>query len=300
MKRSSTLLFTLLLALSCISAAVADDTALPSGKICWLCNDYGESEAKLVEEYNQYNPNVQVDIEIYPRATLMEVIEVKLGAGDTSYDVLFVDQPLFASYSWKDYLLPLDDYFTEEQLSVFTDADLKAGYVGNELIALPFMSSSQVLIVKYDLLAEAGISLDEDYINLSKRITWEDFSDICVQFMETRGQQNNVYQLLALGNFLVVDAIAADGVTVEGVLNTEPWIKAMQYYQNTYIADSITPIGATDDELWDPDKRSSGMAVNVKSKIGFKRFLQNTGHMAVHKRHVMLISILRKIDHQLV
>jgi len=262
MKKSFALFFAILLAVSCFSVSVADESTLPSGKICWLCNDYGESEAKLVEEYNKYNPNVQVDIEIYPRATLMEVIEVKLGAGDTSYDVLFVDQPLIASYAWKDYLLPLNDYFTEDQLSVFTEADLKAGYVGDELIALPLMSSSQVLMVNYDLLAQAGITLDEDYINLTKRITWEDFRDICVQFMDTMdpdrsnglwafawGQQNNVYQLLALGNSLGADAIAADGVTVEGVLNTEPWIKAMQFYQDTYIADSITPIGATDDEL---------------------------------------------------
>lgn len=262
MKRIVTLLLALLFIVGCFGVGALAENELPSGTIRWLCNDYGESQAKLVEQYNLYNPNVKVEIEIYPRATLMEVIEVKLGAGDTNYDVIFVDQPLVASYAWKDYMLPLNEYFDKEQLSLFTDADLKAGYVSDNLIALPLMSSSQVLMVNFDLLSEAGITLDNEYLTLEKRFTWEEFMEICKQFMQTMdpsrekgywafawGQQNNVYQLLALGNSLGADAIADDGVTIEGVLNTEPWIKAMQFYQDTFIAENITPIGTTDDEM---------------------------------------------------
>lgn len=256
-KRFLSLFLALAMVLCIVNAASAENVTIK-----WLCNDYGDSQAKMVEEYKKVNSDVNVEIEIYPRATLMEVIEVKLGAGDTSYDVIFVDQPLVTSYAWKDYLLPLDEYFTAEQLALFTDADLKAGYAYDELFALPLMSSSQVLMVNKDLLKEAGIELDPGYLDLSKRLTWEQLMDIAKQFQAAMdpdhkkgywgfgfGQQNNVYQILALGNSLGEDGIGPDGVTVEGVLNTEGWKKAMQLYQDCYISYGISPNGSTDDEI---------------------------------------------------
>ena len=63
------------------------------------------------------------------------------------------------------------------------------------------------------------------------------------------GQQSNAYQVLALGNSLGEKAIASDGVTVEGVLNTEGWVKAMSFYQDLYTDYGVSPVGSTDDEV---------------------------------------------------
>ena len=235
----------------------------PSGSIVWLSNSaYGDVPQSLADAYMDYNPNAEIVLESYSRTELMKVIDIKMGAGDDTYDVFFVDQPLIASYYWKDYLQPLNEYFTQDDLDLFTSADLNAGYVEGDLEALPLTSSSQVLMVNLDLLREAGLTLDEGYLTLEKRLTWEELIDIATQFQQKMdpnhtegywgfilGQQSNAYQVLALGNSLGEKAIASDGVTVEGVLNTEGWVKAMSFYQDLYTDYGVSPVGSTDDEV---------------------------------------------------
>ena len=236
---------------------------MPGGEITWLTNTaYGDVPQELADAYMEYNPNAKIKVESYARTQMMEVIDVKMGAGDNSYDVFFTDQPLIASYFWKDYLLPLDNYFTEDDMSVFTDVERNASYVEGSLQALPLTSSSQVLIVNLDLLKEAGLELDESYLNLESRLTWEKLVEIASQFQQIMdpdhtkgywglsiGQQNNPYQILAWGNSLGEKAIADDGVTVEGVLNTDGWVKALQFYQDLYNEYEICQVGTTDDEV---------------------------------------------------
>lgn len=235
----------------------------PSGSIIWLTNSaYGDVPQSLADAYMDKNPNADIVIESYSRTELMKVIDIKMGANSDTYDVFFVDQPLVASYYWKDYLLPLNDFYTEDELSVFTDADLNAGYVEGDLEALPLTSSSQVLMVNLDLLNEAGLALDEGYLSLDKRLTWEELIDLATQFQKKMdpdhtkgywgfilGQQSNAYQILALGNSLGEKAIADDGITIEGVLNTAGWEKAMTFYQDLYTDYEVSPVGSTDDEV---------------------------------------------------
>lgn len=243
--------------------AAPTEAEKPSGKLTWLTNSaYGDVPQSLADAYMAYNPNAQVVCEAYTRTELMKVIDIKIGAGDANYDVLFVDQPLVASYYWKDYLLPLNSHFSDEELSLFTEADLGSGYVEDDLQALPLTSSSQVLMVNMDLLDQAGLSLDESILNLSDRLTWEELIDLATQFQQKMdpnhtegywgfvfGQQSNAYQILALGNSLGEKAIADDGVTVEGVLNTEGWEKALGFYQDLYTEYQVSPVGSTDDEV---------------------------------------------------
>ena len=144
----------------------------PQAPITWLTNPQGDVPQKLADAPWIITSGATITLESYTRTQMMEVIEVKMGAGDNSYDVFFVDQPLIASYYWKDYLLPLNDYVSEADMDVFTDADKASSYVEGTLEALPLTSSSQVLMVNLDLMKEAGIELDESYLNLEDRLTW--------------------------------------------------------------------------------------------------------------------------------
>ena len=264
MKKKLALFLALVLMISLLAGIPAyAEEEKPAGKIVWLTNSaYGDVPKSLADAYMEYNPNAEIELEAYSRTELMKVIDIKVGAGDTSYDVMFVDQPLIASYYWKDYLLTLNDSFTDEELALLTDADRDAGYVEGDLEALPLTSSSQVLMVNLDLLAEAGLTLDESVLNLESRLTWEQLRDLAVAFQQKMdpdhtkgywgfvfGQQNNPYQLLALGNSLGEKAVADDGVTIDGVFNTDNWVKAFQFNQDLYTKDQVSPVGATDDEV---------------------------------------------------
>ncbi|HHW31718.1 MAG TPA: extracellular solute-binding protein [Clostridiaceae bacterium] len=245
------------------SSTSGDKNTPKSGTINWLCQDYGDVMQRLSEEYKKtVNSNVNFNIEIYPRTKLMEVIEIKLGAGESDFDLLFVDQPLIAGYTWKDYLLPLTDFFTEGQMNNFADADRAAGMVDGEFMAAPLMSSSCVLLINKTLLEQAGMVIDQKYYDLKERITWEKLKDLAIEFQSkmdrdhTKGlwgyafdQAENVYQILALGNSLGEIGIGPDGVTVDGYLNTDGWVKALTFYQNLYTEWGVSPNGVTNDEV---------------------------------------------------
>ncbi len=259
--------------------APVQEAEKPSGTITWLSNStYGTVPQSLADAYMEYNPNAEIILEAYTRTELMKIIDIKIGAGEDTYDLMFVDQPLVASYYWKDYLYSLNDHFSDEELALITDADLNAGIVEGDLQALPLTSSSQVLMVNLDLLKEAGLTLDESYLNLENRLTWEELIGIATEFQQTMdpdhtkgywgfvlGQQNNAYQILALGNSLGEKAVADDGVTIEGVLNTPGWEKAMNFYQDLYTEYEVSPVGSTDDEV---------KALFYSGKIAF--YLANT------------------------
>jgi len=266
-------------------AASTGEPVRPGGTISWLCNDYGQVMQKLADEYKAtYNPNAIFNIEIYPRTKLMEVIEIKLGSGEDDFDTLFVDQPLIAGYTWKDYLLPLTKYFTDKQLDNFVDADRAAGMVNGEFMAAPLTSSSCVLLVNKTLLAKAGIEFDQNYYDLKDRVTWEKLSELAIKYQtaadpdHTKGlwgfafdQAENVYQILSLGNSLGEDAIAKDGFTVKGTLNTKGWVKALTFYQDLYRTWGVSPNGVNNDEV--RELFSSGkIAFYVGNSIRAKKY----------------------------
>src|SRR5699024_7977581 len=71
-------------------------------------SNYEEPLQKVIEQFEEQNDSVEVDLEVVPFDELMESIEVRLSAESTDVDLLFVDAPLVANYTLKQYLTPLD------------------------------------------------------------------------------------------------------------------------------------------------------------------------------------------------
>ena len=47
-------------------------------------------------------------------------------------------------------------------------------------------------------------------------------------------QTNRIYQLQAMAESLGGRAIGEDGLTVEGVINSQPWVDALTYYSKAF------------------------------------------------------------------
>ena len=151
---------TLLAMLLVLALPLISFTALANAQveINVLFTDWFENNwAEYVKLFEAENPDVKVNVQGFPFRNLFEVIEVKMQSKATDVDVIGVDVPLVASYAIRDYLLPLNDYFTEDDMSVWLPAARESAFYNGQLLAPPLRTSSAPLYYNKDIFEEAGI-----------------------------------------------------------------------------------------------------------------------------------------------
>ena len=234
---------------------------------------YGEGDAPKIEARAKAIPlfeeatGIKVDVQAYNITELFEIIEVQIAAGEANVDVIDVDSPLVHAYHSRGYLIPLEEYFTEEEKKQFTEKALEAASVDGTLVAPPIDNSSQILYYNKDLLDLAG--LEYPSADPADRITWEEVVDMAQKVMdaaEADGQEgvwgltfeqiSRPYQMLCLPLSLGGDDIGEDTSTVDGIWNTEPWYQAAQWYYDIHNTWNIAPRG--DDQFTIRDLFASG------------------------------------------
>ncbi len=204
--------------------------------------------AKFEEE-----TGIHVETECYAFKDLFQVIETKFAAGESDVDVCSVDVTYIAKYGTSGYLEPLDSYFTEEEKALWDDASYSAGVWEGTMYAAPENTSAQVLYYNKTLLDEAGITLPEN--DAEHRLTYEEVAALAKQAQDaldpdgSKGiigldfqQVSRVYQMNMLPNSMGGANISEDGYTLDGVINTDPWISAMTWYQDL-VKDGIASQG---------------------------------------------------------
>ncbi len=234
-------------------------------ELVWVTQGVGEDAwegqtVPILEKYNSMG-NVNVTGEFYSFGDLFDVIEVKIASGSEDYDVISVDVPMVASYASRELILPMDEYYTEEDKALFAPAGVEAGSYNDMFYAPPMNTSTQVLWYNTALLDEAGVEVPESDTN--NRLTWEQVVDLAQQTLDvvdpdgTNGtiglefqQVSRVYQMNALPNSMGGANIGDDGFTVDGVINDEAWVNALTWYQGI-VNDGIASRGITADEVGD-------------------------------------------------
>ncbi len=240
----------LIMLAGCAPAAPAEQAAAPAQPaaaegvttITWLTLDWNGVQ-DVIDVFEAENPDINVEAEMVPFNSLFEQIQVRLGAGATDPDVLSVDVPLVTGYGLRGWLLPVGDVFTEDEKADWLEAAMAAGMYEGELIAPPVNTSTNFLFYNADLFARAGITppTEEErwtfeYIaEIAPRFTFDDDGDgVTDVWGFTWEQTNRIYQLQPMPEGLGGDAIGPDGLTVDGVINSQPWIDAFTYYSRMF------------------------------------------------------------------
>ncbi|MEZ4731020.1 MAG: extracellular solute-binding protein [Caldilineaceae bacterium] len=210
--------------------------------ITWLTLTWNGVE-DVISVFEAENPDINVEAEMVPFNSLFEQIQVRLGANSVDPDVISVDVPLVAGYGLRGWLLPLEDLFTEEERADWLEAALEAGSYQGNLLAAPVSTSTQLLFYNADLLEKAGITPpgeDErwtmQYIaEIAPKLTFDEDGDGVTDIWGfTWEQTNRIYQLQPMPVGLGGQAIGDDGLTVDGVINSQPWIDAFTYYSDMF------------------------------------------------------------------
>jgi ABC-type glycerol-3-phosphate transport system substrate-binding protein len=118
---------------------------------------------------------------------------------------------------------------------------------------------------------------------IDDRWTWEQNAEVAPQLtFDENGdgtpeiwgfiweQMNRIYQLQPLPMSLGGGVIGEDGLTVDGVINSQEWIDALTYYYDAFNTSRVAPQG---DVFWPPDIFETGnLAMFVGGPWNIRRF----------------------------
>ena len=182
---------------------------------------------------------------------VFETLEILMSSQSSEYDVFAADGPNIAAYAKRGYLTPLTSYLTAEEVAMFTAPMQDEIQYNGEIYGAAMGDSSLVMYYNTDLLEQAGITYDFSAITGENRITWEELVDIAKQVQQkvdpdgSKGligiefqQVGRTYQMNVLANDLGGVNIGEGGLTVDGVINAEPWLSALSWYQ-TQVNDGV-------------------------------------------------------------
>ncbi|MEA2531485.1 MAG: multiple sugar transport system substrate-binding protein [Thermomicrobiales bacterium] len=230
------------------------------------------STEDIVKVFTEKYPNIEVQVE---RVTFREVFQqnqTRLGSGSDTPDIVSVDAPLVASYGSRGWLSPLDQAFTPEQLADIVPALVDSGKYNGSLLAPPIWNSSQLFYYNLDLLEAAGVTPPGP----EERWTWDQVHEAAQKV--TSGdvfgfqfeQYNRIYQLQPLPQGKGAKVIGDDGLTVEGIINSQEWVDAFQWFSDIHNKTKVAPQGNIDiNELFVNQK----LAMAIRGPWAIKTFM---------------------------
>lgn len=226
------------------TGAASDDGMV---EITYVTTGAGQWEELLLPIFAEYERThgVKVNLECYQQEQLFQNLEIKLGSKSSEYDVIGVDVPMVAGYVHRGYLDPVDEYFSDAEKEGFIPSAIDAGTWDGQFYCPPMNTSSQLLWYNTDYLKQAGIEIPPNDVH--NRLTWDQVFDMAQKTQKavdpdgTKGiaglmfeQVGRIYQMLALPNSYGAPSIGSDGITVEGIIDSPEWIKALEFYKKTF------------------------------------------------------------------
>ena len=254
---------------ACGSKAAEETTAKAAGDSVdgevtihlMMSNSQELGVSAAVEAFNKaYEGKIKCEADYVAFNDVFETLEVLMSNKSTEYDIFAADGPNVAAYVSRGYLQPLNQWISDDEIKMFTDAMITEGTYKDQFYGAPMGNSSTVLYYNKALLKEAGINIDFDSVTPDNRLTWEQLIDYSKQALEvldpdhSKGiygiefqQVGRVYQMNILPNSLGGAQISEDGLSVDGVIDTQPWMDALNFYQ-TQVNDGIFTRGISADD----------------------------------------------------
>lgn len=252
---------------SAAAATTSATTAAKPKQIVWI-TETAKENPEIMTAFEKAT-GIKVVGEYVAFSSLFETIEVKVGSGSPDIDVISVDGPMVAAYATRNYIIPLDKYFSDDEKKQLISSSLNAGTWDGKFYAPPMCTSAQLLWYNTALLDQAGVKIrDNDPDN---RLTWDEVEKMAkdtlavVDPKKTKGisgiqfqQVGRTYQMCPIANSMGGKNIGDDGYTADGVINDTAWVNAMTWLQGLY-SSGLSAKGVTASEV--PNYFSSGKIV---------------------------------------
>lgn len=216
-------------------------------------SEEGKLYKQLVDEFNEkYDGTYHATLSQIARSGDAGGYDDKVNAAISNGglpDVFTVDGVTVAQYADAEAIVPIDDYFTEDELSDFNPSIIQQGTYDGKLYTLGAMDSSVGIFYNKDMFEKAGIEPATaenpwtlaDLEDAAKKLTTDDCYGITMSL--DAKDETVIYFFLPLIYSQGSNVLDEDGETADGFLNGDAtknvfnWIKEM--VDNGYV--SATP-----------------------------------------------------------
>lgn len=187
----------LLAAVVCSMAFFLPGRGLPDGEqeaqhvlrvVLW---DYDtvSYDRRIIQAFEAQNPDITVEVTSYSPTYYDFSLEALL-ASDEQIDVIYANQlPQFAWLCQEEYLLPLDDFITQDglDLSCYSDTEVLREPDSGAVMGLPYRQDKFLLYYNKDLFDQAGLPYP------SSSPSWEEVCDLAQQLSDRLEGKYGIY-----------------------------------------------------------------------------------------------------------
>ena len=226
----------------------------------WSPTDEPAIEEWWVEKIEEFNAAHEGEIELSREAIVRAdsyAYEDKINAALTSNDlpdILYVDGPNVANYAANNIIVPIGDFFSEEDLNDFVDSIKVQGTYKDELYALGATESSVALFYNKDMTDAAGITVPD---KLEDAWTWSEFKEAAKALTKDGVVGTNIIMDQGEGLPYVLeqfwisngtDFVSEDGSQAEGYVNSDAGVEAATFL-NSLIQEGYANIDPIEKEF---------------------------------------------------
>jgi len=200
----------------------------------------------VLDAFMDAHPDITVEYESVPFEDFNSVLAARLSNASDAIDVFDVDMPRTDAYMARGWLADLTQTFPDLAESV-DPGSLEAATVGDQLVTMPYQTSTNIMYYNASLLEAAGVPLPS--ADPAERLTWEEVTEQARAAQEAGAQYGIVFDQIDRYYQLEPLAISTGGGPgATGESNLEPdvtnegWIKAFDWYGSLF-ADGLSPRG---------------------------------------------------------
>ncbi|MFC5449300.1 extracellular solute-binding protein [Paenibacillus aestuarii] len=195
---------------------------------------------RRVEEFNKaYQGKIKLKMETITRGNSF-AYEDKINAAVASHtlpDVVSMDGPNVANYAASDIIIPLDPYYTKDDLNDFVPSIIQQGTFKGKFYAAGLSESSVVLFYNKKIMKQYGI---EPPTKMENAWTWDQWYDVM-----KKTAQNDVFGTNMIndkGEWMTYafeqlwisggsDIVNKEGTTAQGWVNSDKGMEAAKFLQ---------------------------------------------------------------------
>ncbi len=184
MKKIVALFLTILLMVSSIGFAAADDSITLDVIICQYGNNTtnwftgtGINGKSFVQLFEEANPSIKLNLEVVSWNDVYTVVSTRISNGNAP-DILNIDT--FADYATEGLLLPVKDYCPETLYNDFFPSFIQQSVIDGTVWAVPDLASARAMYYNKDMFDEVGITVPT---------TWAELEDACTAIKDYYGDK---------------------------------------------------------------------------------------------------------------
>jgi ABC-type glycerol-3-phosphate transport system substrate-binding protein len=196
--------------------------------------------------------NVTVNLELSGFAELFPKIETAVASGAV-LDLFQADGPDIKHYAYNKVIIPLDKYFTKEELAAFVPINVEAGTYKGTFYSPGIMESCSLMFYNKDMTDAAGVkppetlqgwTMEEALTNWRKTVQKDSGGNITVYGLRWgQGTYFGDYELGIVRRSAGPKGsptnlgVAPDGITFKGYMDTPEAIKSFEFIRSWYQGD---------------------------------------------------------------